>query len=642
MKIHAIIEKTAQFIAGHGNQMEIILKTKQSGNRLFDFLTHSGLLNPYYKFLVHAIRNGIYRPTTTDADMDTSTSSALDISSEHSEEDADHTYLHPSLFRTSSSVTHSTAPPVSAIDSIASSYPSSSARHNAYSMLVSKIKGTDSPDNLSAPVTTTFQQGNIYLGQGSSNHYTNYGYQVPPTQQPVTQQRPQKQLPSTQDQLIIEKMASYVIKNGANFEELAKRKGDTRFGFLNPSHEYHWYYLNCKERFKAETSAVVASSDFVNYTSGSSGSGGATKTNSSTTSATSSSTGLSPRKSAIVAELAARKNSGLLAKKEKDTKTVSSGITGGLSTSTENVFSQANLVGSSAKEKEKPMIRFATTLSLNNLSQMPATKDSEIPASSIVDSKGEPSSCKYAPLEPMTKGKQEAQPPLIQLPSEESEEEGLIHTDSDICPLDEDSRGGANSSPTSEDDAEKARRRLERKRKAALFLQNLKMSKLASAPEVPDSNRKSTPAPVPLPTAVIAGSSLGDLLSKRLQEADLERAATALAAHSEETPTAYYENNLSSESRSRNHYDDGGNNDLGNGTGSSGSSRHSSRCRSRNYAVSGGGSSSRSRKSKRRRRSRSYSSTGSVSSSTSSAYDGGSSHVSHSKKKSSKKKHKKK
>jgi len=63
MKLHAIIEKTAKFIASHGNQMEIILKTKQSGNPLFNFLEYRDNLNPYYKFLVQAIRSNAYKPS---------------------------------------------------------------------------------------------------------------------------------------------------------------------------------------------------------------------------------------------------------------------------------------------------------------------------------------------------------------------------------------------------------------------------------------------------------------------------------------------------------------------------------------------------------------------------------------------------
>ncbi|CAG5118993.1 unnamed protein product, partial [Candidula unifasciata] len=61
-KQNARIEKTASFIAQHGIQMEIMLKTKQSGNSQFDFLHFDNELNPYYKHVVSMIKSGKYKP----------------------------------------------------------------------------------------------------------------------------------------------------------------------------------------------------------------------------------------------------------------------------------------------------------------------------------------------------------------------------------------------------------------------------------------------------------------------------------------------------------------------------------------------------------------------------------------------------
>lgn len=60
IKQHAIIEKTARFIAEQGIQMEILLKAKQSNNVQFEFLSQNGVLNPYYKHILEAIKNGKY------------------------------------------------------------------------------------------------------------------------------------------------------------------------------------------------------------------------------------------------------------------------------------------------------------------------------------------------------------------------------------------------------------------------------------------------------------------------------------------------------------------------------------------------------------------------------------------------------
>ncbi len=60
--MNAVIEKTASFISTAGVQMEIILKTKQSNNRQFDFLKYDHYLNPYYRHLIILIKSGKYRP----------------------------------------------------------------------------------------------------------------------------------------------------------------------------------------------------------------------------------------------------------------------------------------------------------------------------------------------------------------------------------------------------------------------------------------------------------------------------------------------------------------------------------------------------------------------------------------------------
>lgn len=60
MKLHAVIEKTAKFIAAQGPQMEILIKAKQSNNPQFEFLNQTNVLNPYYKHVLNAVKNGYY------------------------------------------------------------------------------------------------------------------------------------------------------------------------------------------------------------------------------------------------------------------------------------------------------------------------------------------------------------------------------------------------------------------------------------------------------------------------------------------------------------------------------------------------------------------------------------------------------
>lgn len=58
--MHAIIERTANFVCKQGAQFEIMLKAKQARNSQFDFLRFDHYLNPYYKFIQKAMKDGRY------------------------------------------------------------------------------------------------------------------------------------------------------------------------------------------------------------------------------------------------------------------------------------------------------------------------------------------------------------------------------------------------------------------------------------------------------------------------------------------------------------------------------------------------------------------------------------------------------
>lgn len=58
--MHAIIERTARFVCRQGAQFEIMLKARQARNSQFDFLRFDHYLNPYYKFIQKAMKEGRY------------------------------------------------------------------------------------------------------------------------------------------------------------------------------------------------------------------------------------------------------------------------------------------------------------------------------------------------------------------------------------------------------------------------------------------------------------------------------------------------------------------------------------------------------------------------------------------------------
>lgn len=74
MKHHAIIEKTAKFIAAQGPQMEILIKAKQSNNPLFEFLNQNNRMNKYYKHLMNSIKSNTYPIADEKSEIDDSNS----------------------------------------------------------------------------------------------------------------------------------------------------------------------------------------------------------------------------------------------------------------------------------------------------------------------------------------------------------------------------------------------------------------------------------------------------------------------------------------------------------------------------------------------------------------------------------------
>uniref|UniRef100_G3Q0D5 Splicing factor, suppressor of white-apricot homolog n=1 Tax=Gasterosteus aculeatus aculeatus TaxID=481459 RepID=G3Q0D5_GASAC len=93
IKTHNIIEKTAKFVSQQGAQFEIVLKAKQSNNSQFDFLRFDHYLNPYYKHILRAMKEGRYNIVSAKKHEQSQESNSDD-----SDDDGDGNYLHPSLF----------------------------------------------------------------------------------------------------------------------------------------------------------------------------------------------------------------------------------------------------------------------------------------------------------------------------------------------------------------------------------------------------------------------------------------------------------------------------------------------------------------------------------------------------------------
>ncbi|XP_014213562.1 splicing factor, suppressor of white-apricot homolog isoform X2 [Copidosoma floridanum] len=291
-KLNAIIVKTALFISHQGGQMEVLIKTKQADNPQFSFLSIDGELYPYYKHLLQAIKSGKYNP---EKQPDKEEPAPEEEAEEEQSDDDDEPYLHPSLV---SSLKIEAAPSIPSINY----KPSADC---AYSMLVNKITGKPptaktalKPEVIPPPPLPPMgyyhpmSQGYppyqaqpqqythgpvLYNANGNAPapqlnqtpavpQYSSSAPVQPAATVPPAVQTPQKELPAplvpygptppkplsrpsfivppADVQIIIDKMASYVAKNGRDFEAIVKNKGDPRFNFLELSHQYHGYYAH--------------------------------------------------------------------------------------------------------------------------------------------------------------------------------------------------------------------------------------------------------------------------------------------------------------------------------------------------------------------------------------------------------------
>lgn len=267
MKQHAIVEKTARFISAQGPQMEILIKAKQSNNQQFDFLNQNNSLNPYYKFVLSALKSGTYPELeieTPDGLCSDDKSSKLPAANNDGIEDP---FSKPYI-------------PVPTIKYT----PSANC---AYTQLISKIKGVPLPPP--EPEKQQQQLSNytpVLLQQNTNSSTHDSSGDVQP-QSTLTNLQPknvsnalmlahycssdtdnddqsddenkvreiseksnkEKQLelcfpiPPDYLQNIIDKTAGYVIKNGRQFEETLRIKNDERFTFLFPDNEYYSYYM---------------------------------------------------------------------------------------------------------------------------------------------------------------------------------------------------------------------------------------------------------------------------------------------------------------------------------------------------------------------------------------------------------------
>lgn len=299
-KMHAIIERTANFVCKQGAQFEIMLKAKQARNSQFDFLRFDHYLNPYYKFIQKAMKEGRYT-VLAESKSEEKKKSGPTSDNEEEDDEEDGSYLHPSLFasKKSSRLEELMKPlkvvdpdhPLAALvrkaqaDSSAPAPPTAdgtpaqpsqveyTADSTVAAMYYSYYMLPDGTYCLAPPppgidVATYYSTLPAGVTVSSSPGVTTTVPPPPgttPPPPPTTAESssgvtstttttsalaPVAIIPPPPDiQPVIDKLAEYVARNGLKFETSVRAKNDQRFEFLQPWHQYNAYYEFKKQFF---------------------------------------------------------------------------------------------------------------------------------------------------------------------------------------------------------------------------------------------------------------------------------------------------------------------------------------------------------------------------------------------------------
>ncbi|XP_061590322.1 splicing factor, suppressor of white-apricot homolog isoform X2 [Cololabis saira] len=325
IKTHNIIERTANFVCQQGAQFEIVLKAKQSGNSQFDFLRFDHYLNPYYKHILRAMKEGRYNLISGSKQEQSQESD-----SEDSDEDGDGSYLHPSLFAPKkSSRLEELTKPLKVMDP---DHPLAALVRKAQQERNGTVAVATSQNDAGPGIQVQYTAEPMYYGyymlpDGSyclappppgvdaTSYYSNMPPAVmatpassealqaattPTPTETVTVASPDTvppQIPSAAPpvnvsetssskaetsvstpavaaaaiippppdiQPVIDKLAQYVVRNGLKFEASVRAKNDPRFEFLQSWHQYNTYYEFKKNYFmqkEGKTLLEIATAD---------------------------------------------------------------------------------------------------------------------------------------------------------------------------------------------------------------------------------------------------------------------------------------------------------------------------------------------------------------------------------------------
>uniref|UniRef100_A0A182YIC0 Inositol oxygenase n=1 Tax=Anopheles stephensi TaxID=30069 RepID=A0A182YIC0_ANOST len=266
MKEHTVIEKTAKFIASQGGQMEILLKTKQANNPLFDFLNQSGRLFRYYRHVLLAFRTNQY-PIVTEYQRDESKEATANDGNGTDGEQSESAQTRPKIvvpaikYKPSVDCAYTqliskiTGAPIPTMIAEESSNVTADGSANAQPLTSLSTDVEYFPEGTAATVevkkVSTGLAGLVqYDSDSGDSDEQDDGKDLAQNERNKTESAKKVQelapfqgiVPPLNVHNVIDRTAIYVAKNGYSFEEALRAKNDARFVFLNQAHEYYPYY----------------------------------------------------------------------------------------------------------------------------------------------------------------------------------------------------------------------------------------------------------------------------------------------------------------------------------------------------------------------------------------------------------------
>jgi len=237
----SVLEKTAEFIASQGAQMEILMRAKEAANPKFQFLNPDNAYHPIYKQVLEKKRAKFKNPyLAANNSQDNGQLRQLSIE----EVEASLRQLQENL--------PSAAPGAATHDAADGNAKSG----NAYSKLVERIKEQNKASNPATPTPspppTPAPPGeeDPVAGANANNATASSDTPAPdvatPSSDEVTVEVPPMEL-----QMLIDKTASYVCRQNLEFGQqkgaekigVVKKLQKEKFAFLFPENKYNTYYL---------------------------------------------------------------------------------------------------------------------------------------------------------------------------------------------------------------------------------------------------------------------------------------------------------------------------------------------------------------------------------------------------------------